>query len=190
MQPGATPGALPPWHMWGSSIVVRLEQGGSRGTEVQLVRVNYKRPETWSFFFGARILDGSIIAGASSVFIDYEVVLGVGRTLFTAIGAILPGVGFCSFAWQIGAGANPAQTNPKWTTRVFTPPLNDFAAATTIQSLDEIPAQDIQIKANVSAPLGAADFRVVELCAWVAPRAHLRPDWFERNYLGSELGGT
>src|SRR5688572_19009058 len=119
------PQALPPWHMWGTSAQVRVPDV-SAGTNFQvtqqLARVNYKRPETWSFLLEAELLKvPAPVAGNMLVIVEFELIAGVGRSNIK-IGATDNGqnTGFARFGWTFAAAAIlPAQV--KWTTSTLTP---------------------------------------------------------------------
>lgn len=213
------PTPTPPWHLWGSSQNLSLTNPPAGplaviGSTFQLAKVNFKRPDTWSFFCGAQIVGGTVSDVAREIFVEYTLLIGVGRTLFDTTTLTGPGstIPFVRFRWQIPAGGRPRSGGnfgpKKWTTQAWVPPLDDASApspypggvgAQSVLPLTSFPAQDIQcsgaitqLQAGVSAVQNDVQ---VELSAWFAPRTHVRPDWFSdvadpQAFLGNETGGT
>jgi hypothetical protein len=186
-----------PWHMWGNTVRI-VVPGPSVGafSEVQatqLLRINYARPETWSFFFSGRIVGGDVQAVEVNAFAFFEIILGVGRSNFKT--DITPQTDpFESFRWNVLAGNVPAQQGAKWTTSVETPVLNDTSNERRI--VEWVPGQDIQVIARArtvnAEPGNTYEF---ELTGFFAPRSHVRPEWFsdsedESRFRGKETGGT
>lgn len=194
-----------PWHMWGSSAMTQVSNppGGPlfvQDNTLQLVKVNYKRPETWSFFVAGQIVAGTISDVAREIFVEFTLLIGVGRTIFdttpfTGVGSTQPWV---RFRWAIPAGGRPASQGKKWTTQAPTPNLDDGLPAAP-QTMQWFPSEDIncqgrmgQLQAGVSAVQNDV---TVEVFAWFAPRTHIRPDWFgdvpdQLAFIGAERGGT
>jgi hypothetical protein len=177
--------STPPWHLWGTEASINIPNV-SDGTifqqSQQLARVSYARPETWSFLFVAQLLKvPTPSAGNIVVIVEYELNVGVGRAVGT-IPASDNGqnVGFCRFVW-VFAAAPVYPTQVKWTTKVRTPVLDEGAAVPQQESIDGIPAQDIQCncKATVAAaaaPIGDTDTQLI-VKAFFAPKTHVRPEW-------------
>lgn len=175
----------PPWHLWGTEAEINIADV-SDGTvfqqSQQLAKVSYKRPETWSFLFLAKLLKAPTpSAGNLLVIVEYDLIVGVGRS----VGNIASSnnglnVGFCRFVWSFGAApVFPAQI--KWTTTVRTPVLDEGAVTPQTEAITHFPAQDIQcnVKATVAAaaaPVGDTDTRLV-VQAYFAPFTHVRPEW-------------
>lgn len=193
---------LHPWHMWGSAqtITINAAAGSGAGSYLfpkatQLYRINYKRPETWSFWFSAQLVGGNISDVNMQVIAEFNLMLGVGRTAFKTEGLFGTDAGFCEFRWSVIAGVQPG--NPprkKWTTRFNTPALDEVTGSTTQEKIDWLPAQDLQCEARAALVLTGAtavnNQVILEVVAWAAPRTHVRPDWFEGQYSGAELAGT
>lgn len=188
---------LPPWHMWGNHTKLSTTQGFGGGFggsfNVQLAKINFKRPDTWSFFFGAKLIDGDASASEIHVRVTINVIVGLGRTNFdTRRTAEATGfqLGFCTFDWVVPLGTVPGQQpgNTKYTTRVTSPLLDDTDTASA-QQVEWIPASDIQCFADMRfiSGTGAAS---AEVHSYFAPRSHMRPDWFVEQFLGQELNGT
>lgn len=189
-----------PWHMWGSSQVVtvpNVSDGTIFQQSAQFAAIKYKRPETWSFLFGAEILQcPTPVVPNLLVIVQFQIVLAVGRSELT-IPATTNGfnTGFCRFVWKFAATPIlPAQT--KWTTTVRTPPLDEGLVDPISEACDSFPAETIQCNAQVvtvtSGGVVEPDPRTkVNLHAYFAPRTHIRPDWFNEQdkYGGDETGG-
>jgi hypothetical protein len=189
-----------PWHLWGSSVIL----DGTRGTGIdyltnQVLRVNYKRPEHWRFWFGARLLGGDVVAGPldTQVEIVFNLILGIGRSAFDTRQAALTSGNFCRFLFTVPVGSIPGQNvlNTKYRTTVLSPLTND-QDVTSATEIDHIVAEDIQCEAAMSIVVGAAGQRVVaEATAFFAPNMHMRPDWFRDApdkvcFRGAETGGS
>lgn len=174
----------PPWHLWGdsktitvpSSIVVLQTQ------TAQLAKVSYGRPETFDFFFGAKIIGVNSTATMGTVEVWFDVTVGVGRSHFE-----IPGFEYFKFAWS----ALPVPTNtPKYSTEVLGPVRID---ATTIDNrIGEITAQDIQVTARVLyGSFGVPNSQAtVEVTSYFAPRSHIRPEWFRGEFAAGEDAGS
>lgn len=175
----------PPWHLWGdsktitvpSSIVVLQTQ------TAQLAKVSYGRPETFDFFFGAKIIGVNSTATMGTVQVWFDVTVGVGRSHFE-----MPGFEYFAFDWTV----LPAPLNkPKYSTEVFGP-IRDEGTTGIDNRIGEITAQDIQVTARImyssfGVPNSTAN---VEVTAFFAPRAHVRPEWFRGEFSGGEDNGS
>jgi hypothetical protein len=170
---------LAPWHMWGTSVPVllRTEPSGQQAkVSSQIVRVNYKRPESWNFFLGMRVNESSI--KPFFVTADFNVRIGIGRD-FTEIKK------FVSFRWSNPPGAFG---DLLWTTTANAPPIDNSAVAPFPQNIvRQLVAQDIQVSADIvynpATPGATAN---VEVIAYFAPVSHVRPEW---STLGHTFGG-
>jgi hypothetical protein len=143
----------------------------------QISRINYGRPETWSFFFGATITGTPEHATAPNtlqVGVDFDLIIGVGRSQMT-----LNGFGGFTFMGNKASLANAS----KWQTQTTSPELND-PGPSRVTPIDTFPAQDIQLNARIFAFQGGGgpavgDFFTIQLEAYFAPRTHIRPEWFQ-----------
>lgn len=192
---------IAPWHMWGDRKIVSVESSGFalRTALTQLTRIQYKRPDTWSFFFGAKLLAAATNNPVDArLFVDFILIPGVGRSSFeiddtapAPIGGFPPA--FCRFVFRWTGGGVLPIGQIKWTTAVPSP-LFDDADATSSVLVDHFPAEDIQSTARVGFSLSgpAIASATVELHAYFAPRSHVRPDWMSDGdqFLGGETGGT
>lgn len=194
---------MPPWHMWGNTVrldgSVRTAAGGQqvgRATS-QLLRVSYKRPETWSFFLGARIVNASASTTGCTIRVVTDVMLGVGRSMYDTTRPDQTAIvqsGFSTFVWVVppGPGTNLLLLPPKYTTVASRVVLDDSVPA-AFERCEWFPATDIQMTSKLILTTTDQDLDVsVEVTGFVAPRTHVRPDWFNASnrFLGGETGGT
>lgn len=194
------PAGPSPWLLWGNLQVQSvLPLGGGAvplvATSSQMCKVAYGRPETWNWFFSAKLLSGPDTGGVGqhgSLTVHWDLILGVGRSA-----VVVPDFDLFAFHWDDGA---PFPTNQQiWSTQTTSPPkvFNNPGPSTGPAIVDTIAAQDIQLTARCFAQELAIVVQlpiVVELQAHFAPRSHTRPDWFidgPRNevFAGSETGG-
>lgn len=185
---------LTPWHMWGNSLVAHVDGGpgvpGSHNlaTTLQLAKIAYGRPDTWKFFFSAKIIDVDVDLGlASNVQARYHLTTGIGRTQhtiqsfevfyfpFTGFGNIGDQRYSCSVIGVDRTGVDPPTE-----------------AMTNI--ITEFPAQDIQLNVEVRYTGGPPVAQGVTLAvdAYFAPQTHIRPEWFDSiaDFRGGEENGN
>jgi hypothetical protein len=192
--------------MWGDTKVITLGTGGFSLTTVasQIAKISYRRPETWSFLFAARLLEGNTVNPVNTdIFVDFILIAGIGRSSVELLNreSVLAGVapGFCRmvFSWP-GGGAGPIG-RAKWAAAVNSPELDDtvVAPSTSRTLIDHICAEDIQCSARALIRLSgpSPSSARVEVSAYFAPRSHVRPDWFAADpdlpqFPGGEAGGT
>jgi hypothetical protein len=181
--------------MWGTDnliVVPDVSDGTVFQQSQQLARVNYKRPETWSFLFVAQLYKAPTpVAGNLLVIVEYELNIGLGRSVAN-INSSNNGfnVGFCRFVWSFAAAPIfPAQV--KWTTTVRTPILDEGAVVPQTEAVDHICGQDIQcnVKATVvtgAGVVGDTDTQI-NVHAYFAPLVHVRPSWWKELFHGGEI---
>jgi len=192
-------GGNPPWHMWGSTQILEASSTPAFGgiTSRQLAKIQYKRPETWSFFFGARILAATVPAGVTlGIHVAFDLIIGVGRTMFDttagglAIGSTIPA--FAKFRFTTTVPLVPVLNQPKWRTTGESAVFDDSTPLVLPPPIEWFPAQDIQCSARVQ--LQSVGTAKVEVTSWFAPRSHVRPDWFREldaaQFRGAETDGT
>jgi hypothetical protein len=193
---------LTPWQLWGDSKTLEAVQDTGLAvvtSSTQVAKVTYKRPETWSFWLGARLVGGDTPVANSAVLVRFSIILGAGRSSF-ATEQPSPLVSFNTwfqdFRFVIPAGVAPGLQNDniKYVTSVICPPTND-SIATTVREVDHLVAEDIQCRATLYLQSIAVNNRIIaEATAYFAPWSHVRPDWFQedpaRQFIGSETGGT
>jgi hypothetical protein len=191
---------MPPWHLWGNTqriqtVVETLPtQQFRQGNTGQLLKIAYKRPETWHWVLYAKLLAGpdNTPTFFSTIFVNWELVVGVGRSIVPMVGGGLSQFGrsFERFTFQWGPtnGSFPAGREI-WTSAALTPNREfntdpPFEAETG--TIDQIVAQDIQLSCRVSALTILANVAAVgqpvevEVSAAFAPKSHVRPDWYRR----------
>jgi hypothetical protein len=181
----------PPWHMWGNTQALDLLASnapltGQQNTTVgQLLRVAYRRPETWHWVFAATLLDGPTlgVGDSAAVSVIFDLTIGVGRSQLT-----IPF--FETFTWNWAASAPPIGqlTRTKWSTQVNGPVRVDSDPTPPANVIDQIVAQDIQL--NVRSLLGgigvAGTTARVEVSAHFSPKTHIRPEWSLWRFPGAE----
>jgi len=170
---------IAPWHMWGTQEIVDVTSAGAsgRGQTLQLVKINYGRPETWRFFLYAQTLDGDANAGGSLI-VSFPTTIGLGRSQVTAP------LGVFNFVWP---AAFPKTV--KFASASLGPLVDD--AQPTIPNLVEtVVAEDIQVQAQVVLVAPAGKVAKVQVGAFFAPEGHVRPEWFKGgDYPGGENKG-
>jgi hypothetical protein len=196
--------APPPWHLWGQNAPVAVNLTRKIETSQQLVRVNYKRPESWRFLAYAQIINihGPYAQAGSlgdppvtdiALFVAFEFALGVGLGKTTLRGAPtgIPAVfdlkpGLINFKIPIGSaiGAMAFSTSANAQNQV----AGDMATAIT-PLMDQFPASEIQVSATVAA-LMVHDYTIdLNVGCLVAPISHTRPEWHMGQFSGDEHTG-
>jgi hypothetical protein len=176
--------------MWGTSVAIvgshSLAAARNFPTQ-QLARIDYARPETWSFFFWAQI-NTYVGLGGSKCDVFFDLNLGLGRSTIQ-----MPS--FEHFVFE-NAGTPPAPGTTIYSTQVAGP--TRFAGDTTPNVIDDFCAQSINVNARLVLAIGAgASIDVnIQCYAGFAPLNHVRPEWFmdadptNRNkFRGGENGG-
>lgn len=166
---------VPPWHMWGtqsdgaiSLTGVAVQQQGS-----QLARVNYKRPDTWSFCFVLNLLTiTNVVGGAVQVFANFDLTLGVGRASTT----------LRNFAVLKIGRTIPFLTPSLMPAQVFTTVGGNFedidgTLARVPNGSVDFPSSEIQCEARILATGSATMDLTYSVAAYFAPRTHFRPEW-------------
>jgi hypothetical protein len=174
----------PPWHLWGDTQTIQVDTSIVTLTYAtrQLAKVSYGRPETFDFFFGAKIVEVNSAATMGGIEVWFDVTIGVGRSHME-----MPG--FEYFAWDWSALPVP-YNRIKYSTSVLAPQRDDGVVAENV--ITEITAQDIQVQARVlygSFGVPNSTAKVEVTCFW-APSNHIRPEWFKGEFPGGEDNGT
>lgn len=198
---------IPPWHMWGNSQTIRVNAETTDTTAPvgtgQLVKVSYKRPETWHFLLVARLVNAPqvVLDNELAVTVYFDVIAGIGRSQ-----SVLQT--FETFSWGWVEGEAPPYAKTLYTQQVRTPALRMVFDSgegiyvddpASIQTFNELVAQDIQVTCRVNFFMrgineGDQSFADVEVSAFFAPKTHVRPDWFvngppETMFPGAETQG-
>lgn len=188
----------PPWHLWGQTKTVDLLATGAPQIQgIQLARIDYHRPESWNFFFGVNFLGVDVPPLADVEFeVSFDVIPGVGLTnfntkndapLFTPPSQLC----FAYFQFHLPAGSLPVGNivTKRWTTTSRSPQLDD-SDNTSRLPVNYLVAQNLQCQASVLQSTGGPNISAkFELTAMFAPRVHVRPDWWNGDFSGGELGG-
>jgi hypothetical protein len=186
-----------PWLLWGDKETVKVSSSPGAAfasSAFQLAKIDYKRPETWTFFFGAKILNPPAPNLATNVRLDvnFDLMIGIGRSFFdTQYDRPILQQHFCNMAWVWLAGPTSRETPPRYATQVLAPALDD-TAPTVRQVVSSFPAESIQVQGNVRLTAFEPVEVKVQLSAFFAPRTHVRPDWYQVDgvpFAGGETGG-
>ena len=185
-------GGAPPWHLWGGSttITANFNSVNDRANTQQIVKVSYKRPETWHWLFVARLISGPPGPfpgpGNSQVSIVFNLTCGVGRSVVQLFS-------FEAFDMRWAAAVPVGET--LFSVQVLARNRIDTSDPTLIQPnvINQIVASDIQLDATVTNVFGPEP-AVVEVSAFFSPKTHVRPDWFvdgppDARFAGGEVAG-
>lgn len=178
---------ISPWHMWGSSQTLVAEQAVAGETAEaqpqQLSHIQYARPDTWRFFFAATLMrfqpavPGELLSGDLNIAAGFDVTLGVGRSQI-----IIPNFRVFTFTNIIFLSPVPrrlyASNAPAPTDMAGGPLTITFGVPIT-----DLCAESIQVVARMTLSVGAspplARARVsVDMTSFLAPKTHIRPEWF------------
>lgn len=222
-KPGAGPNALgaamPPWHMWGNTLqidtAVQSPTNPITFATGQLVRIAYKRPETWHWVFAVKLIDGpdADAVDGISLRVFFDLTIGIGRSMVQ-----IPASGvfnnqnndrsFDAFELAWGGPTVGIQTTFPRNAQLYGTATQSYkqvlaglapTATTPTALVDQIVAQDIQLNCRVLAittpgsPFIGGVVRA-EVSAHFAPKTHVRPDWFREGpepaqYQGGEVEG-
>lgn len=190
-----------PWLFWGSDQTVEFRDSGlsMAGTVTaispQLARIDYGRPETWSFFIGAKFERASRFPDPGTVIgveVNFLVTLGLART---SRSIVLGPLNF-EVSGDIPPSDNPVVGLVAWRVQSRTPvripadPANPLHWA----EIDSFPAQSINCVATVrgsSGPAPSGWTGTMTVSAFFAPKSHVRPEWFANGrFTGGEDYGT
>jgi hypothetical protein len=204
-RPWITQTGMVPWHMWGNSQTLTTLQTGGGGVASapdtqQLVRVSYKRPDTWNWCFQSRLLAMPTpgLPGTDALLeVHFDLTIGIGRS-----SASFPDFEIHRWYFQnpsvpplvLGAPGNILRSTTARGLRTYE--QNSAGVITQAETLiDEIVAQDIQLQARLILTTSGNGFTgSAEVSAFFAPVHHIRPDWFrdgphEMQYSGDEVEG-
>lgn len=193
----------PPWHMWGNLQPFTVAAGGfaqpTFNQQQQLLKVAYKRPETFHWLFFARLISVDPVPSGiqeAGVQVDFDLTVGLGR-------ATTKLESFEQFRWRFNdtfAGGNIPRTRFAfmWSTQVQAPlRVYDLVAPPASQQpnvVDQIVAENIQLEVRI-ADIGNYVYQMqMEVAGYFAPKTHVRPDWYcdappEVTFPGDEIGG-
>jgi hypothetical protein len=186
-----------PWHLWGSTQELIANEQPTfalrQSAQVQIARVNYRRPESWRFFLFASVSGPASVAVPDTIVqVRYSLSFGIGRSAVQVERTSGPEDSFCHFRWNVATPFSPQERGTKWTSQVRTPLVDDSDVASA-RLTDIVVGQDIQVSARLfasnAAGLPVGDYRA-SVSAYFAPNVHVRPDWFARMFRDGELGGS
>lgn len=214
-------GGLPPWHLWGNTQVLQTTvQDSSAATRTatpgNLVRIGYKRPETWQWLFAAQLISGpdATVTESCQVEVAFDLIVGIGRSnvLLQPQGVPFQDKAFEQyfFTWGGGAGlvfprgvqlysSQVLAPNRQYTANPPFPNQDGFpvpgAFVTGPSVIDHIVAQDLQLNCRLIAlapPLSPhlGQTITVGVSAQFAPKTHVRPDWFSDGPAASQYAGA
>jgi hypothetical protein len=222
-QPGADRAFGPaPWHLWGN--IQRIQTQVQSPTNPltfasgQLLRIAYKRPETWHWVLSARLISGSDANAVDPIIVDvmFDVAIGVGRSMVQL--PFTPAVAYAAndlnndppferlrFVWG-GPTVGIQTTFPRNAQLYSTAVLSNRqrlaglpADPTTAIIVDQIVAENIQVNCRVQAVSLPGSPWIgtpveIEVSGHFAPKTHVRPDWFQQTpgvsrFAGNEVGG-
>lgn len=208
-------GSQPPWHLWGNSQTIEFPvetiAAPRSGITNQLIKISYKRPETWHWMFQARLIDGPPLNTPdffTDIIVHWELIVGIGRSMqrmaFESSGSnfAIPPFEQYRFRWS---APDPFPRNAViWTTQANAPGRFfgfDSPPSFSASTVNQIVAQDIQLQVQCVALTVEDNVAVagrnlkVEVSAQFAPVVHVRPDWLhptapiEQQFPGDEIGG-
>lgn len=183
---------LAPWQMWGTSETRTQNTGtlASVGQTQQLARVNYKRPESWNFFFRIAVKSFGTAAIDWDLTFNFDLILGVGRS-----SVILPE--FETYRFVNPGAALPSLPIVAYSTQVNSPNRFQSTSNPAINAnpglIDYFVAEDIQCQLTTRfLDSGGGNPVTYEATAYFAPRVHVRPEWWSEGeqFRGKETGGT
>jgi hypothetical protein len=142
----------------------------------QLARIDYGRPESWNFFFWAKLSNGSAAVGPTNdVTVAFDLIIGLGRSSI-----VVPN--FETFVWTINTDVG----QERWSTSVEGPKRS--AADVNPNLIRELAAQSINCTARASLGFTPST-ATIQVAAQFAPVQHIRPEWFEQRFPGDETEG-
>lgn len=194
-------GSLPPWHLWGNTEQVTITTGAFGTASIQtkqLNKVGYKRPESWHWFFGAKLVAGPTPSSPqeAGIRVHIDVTIGMGRSVY-----IIPDFEVFQWVWSDPGGGtlpDPPLGVLLYSTEAIGPnrSFNNDAAPTPIANrINQLVAQDIQVQARIEAIGNFPATYVVDVSGFWSPKTHIRPDWLqvgtvpEAMFGGEEVGG-
>lgn len=164
------PRGIPPWHVWGSTQILRIRGNGNVTEGQQLASINYARPDTWSFFMTAKIIQIDGVLPGNALRVEIALTVGAGRSA-TELDQ------FQFFDWTAPSIFTPSRALMCSSVEAPADNLN----RTGPNVIEWIPAQTLQCVAigffQGSVPANTSEV-LVSVSAYFAPRSHLRPEWF------------
>lgn len=170
--------SVPPWHLWGQEKNVVIPASATSQNDLvvgQLTHIEYKRPDTWCFVLSAEPqYPSGIPAGPINLDLIFQLRIGVGL-----VNIVMPS--WATFSWTL-----PGDSGRRFA--VSLPQLPLTTSGTPQQNIDHVVAQSIFLDAKINVDALTAGI-VMNVSSLWAPRSHIRPDWFDQDFNGGELGG-
>lgn len=150
---------MAPWHMWGTSETLVIPGPNPGQPSQQLARIDYDRPQTWSFLLFAQLPQA---IATPNMDVRFDALIGLGRTTAYIPLATLRVNSTGELAWTTAAPSTGV--------------LDPITGNVTTQLVESFPAQTIQCNATIlnSPPTGST----VLVGAFFSPFAHSRAEWF------------
>jgi len=176
-----------PWLLWGArqtySLTPSMGNPNLLGQVKNLSHIEYGRPESWRFILGGNVINAtgqaSMVASAT-----FQVSIGLGSTALKIPYAR-------KMAWKLDTFAPGAINTPRYSTTLFSFPLNDLFPNDVEPLIDVIVADTIDVQCSVSVYVpgttlaGPID---MELISMFAPVHHARPEWHYGQFSGEDKG--
>lgn len=184
---------IAPWHMWGNTQTIQTAQTGGSGVASapgigQMLRINYRRPDTWHWILSGVLLEAPAAAlpgSGAQIDLFWDLTIGIGRAAM-----VLEGIEH--FRWDYN-NPNPTPLGQAFrlTTSSFvgnrTESQQGIVHTTGLTSIDELVFQDAQLTSRLILTTTGNGFSAkVEASAQFAPKTHIRPEWHDKRYPGGE----
>lgn len=195
---------IAPWHLWGSHVrhastlqAVSPSPFDPQGETRQISKVNYKRPDSWTFMFGlfvVRAPDSALVVNVT-IRVDIELIVGVGRSMMQLRNGRGTGQGFARLEVAYTTPLTQVAPFGTWTTVARSPVVSGVTPNEVVQDISSFPAEDINCSGRIFGTSGVqllGSAFEVEVHGYFAPRSHIRPDWYgeDAQFRGNETGGT
>jgi hypothetical protein len=160
--------------MWGNSQTIELNQmnpNTAPKVSQQMARIAYARPENWTFLFYATLVQVKGL-GNATLDVNFNLTTGLGRSQ-----VVLPG--FEHYQFNITGPVNNGDT--RYSTSVIAPDrlANGTPATPLTNMITEFPGQDIQLNVSIALTSLTTQDVVVRVDAYLTPKLHVRPEWFQ-----------
>jgi len=180
---------LPPWHLWGGTKTLVCPYTGIFSTTAateQTNKISYGRPDSWNFFFHAKVVEQTLAVTPSTVTatieLSFHLTIGIGRSSTTIND-------FEEYTFSAAPGSSLVGL-VCYSTSVIAPAR--FGGSTDPNTITEIVAQDIQMNVEGVYTFGEThgDSARIEISTYFAPIHHTRPEWFLAEFPGGEEVGA
>jgi hypothetical protein len=155
----------------------------------QLNKIKYGRPESWNFFFYAKIISQTLavepVVTAAVIDVKFHLTIGIGRCSTTV-------TNFCNFRFHVAAPGD-LRGAQIYTASSWGPVRDGNLYPNAPNEIWQFVAEDIQLQADAVYSTGATiggDSAIVQIDTYFAPVHHSRPEWHLREFPGNEQSGT